>query len=476
MKTKKITIPLCVSSVLPVVCTAWLIAPIGVVQGVYAKYFGLPLSTIAIVILCARLFDAISDPLVGFYSDRFYQRYGTRIPFIVIGGVLFVISSYFLYVPYQIDTYLNVSSGSLVNFPPVSAEYFLFWFFAFFLTWTLFEIPHMAWVGDLAPMPEDKAKVYSFRSAAQFVGMLIFYAVPMLPIFGTMNITPETLKISVIISGACMALFLVLFVRIFSEGKIYRLENLCVSNMHRSERGFMQGAVLKGSSSVWGDIVNNKPFLLFVSGYALASISIGMWYGLIFIYVDVYLQVGELFSPVFSFSLLFAVLLTPFWCYLSNLFSKKNTLIISMLIVIVGFYYTGMLSPLEVGLVELLFMQIILSGGFACLSAVSPALVSEIADFGQLKTGDKRSGSYFSVFTFIHKSGGAISSALGFSIAGWYGFDVASTSQGDSGSFGIKLAVAWIPVFFATASIVVISLLPITDRRHRIIRRRLGER
>ena len=49
----------------PAIASACLIAPIGVVQGVYAKYFGLPLSTIALVILCARCFDAISDPVVG---------------------------------------------------------------------------------------------------------------------------------------------------------------------------------------------------------------------------------------------------------------------------------------------------------------------------------------------------------------------------------------------------------------------------
>ena len=82
----------------------WLMAPSNIIQGVYAKYFGIPLTTIAAVLILARVFDSITDPLVGFYSDRYHRRVGNRKPFIIIGCVLFVISSYFLFVPFGFDT------------------------------------------------------------------------------------------------------------------------------------------------------------------------------------------------------------------------------------------------------------------------------------------------------------------------------------------------------------------------------------
>ena len=53
---------------------------ISVLQGIYAKFFGLSLQEIAFVILLSRIFDAVNDPIVGFLSDRYRARHGTRKP------------------------------------------------------------------------------------------------------------------------------------------------------------------------------------------------------------------------------------------------------------------------------------------------------------------------------------------------------------------------------------------------------------
>ena len=53
-----------------------LIAGTNIVQGIYAKYFGLALTTIAAVVLLVRISDAITDPLIGYLSDRYQDRYG----------------------------------------------------------------------------------------------------------------------------------------------------------------------------------------------------------------------------------------------------------------------------------------------------------------------------------------------------------------------------------------------------------------
>ena len=84
---------------LPTVAVAFLMSPIAIIQGIYAKYFGLSLTEIATVLLIARMFDAITDPVVGHLSDRFSARHGSRKAFILFGGLLFIISAYFLFVP-----------------------------------------------------------------------------------------------------------------------------------------------------------------------------------------------------------------------------------------------------------------------------------------------------------------------------------------------------------------------------------------
>ena len=102
----------------PYFATAWLITPVAIVQGIYAKYYGLSLTLIATIILVVRFVDAVSDPLIGYWSDRFYQRTGTRKPFILVGGLLFILCAYFLYVPPA----------------EVGALYFTGWFIAFYIS------------------------------------------------------------------------------------------------------------------------------------------------------------------------------------------------------------------------------------------------------------------------------------------------------------------------------------------------------
>ncbi|HAB37664.1 MAG TPA: hypothetical protein DCE52_06655, partial [Rhodobacteraceae bacterium] len=93
----------CLSFCAPRISVVWLYAPIAILQGIYAKYYDVSLTAIASVILLARFFDAITDPLVGYWSDRYCRQRGTRKPFILLGGVLLIVSSYFLYVPVNID-------------------------------------------------------------------------------------------------------------------------------------------------------------------------------------------------------------------------------------------------------------------------------------------------------------------------------------------------------------------------------------
>ena len=194
------TLSLCVTYSAPHITTLWLIAPVAIIQGIYAKYYGLSLTTIAAIVLAARLFDAISDPLIGYYIDRYHRRTGTRKPFMLAGGLCFIVSSYFLYVPSDFG-----SSGIQAE---ISATYFAFWFICFYLAWTLFEIPHIAWAGELAPTSQDKTKIYSVRSIAGNFGLLLFYTIPLLPFFETRDITPNTLRVSVITASTLMLPFL----------------------------------------------------------------------------------------------------------------------------------------------------------------------------------------------------------------------------------------------------------------------------
>ena len=438
-----------------------LIAPMGVIQGIYAKYYGVSLTTIAVVVLVAKLFDAISDPLIGYYSDRYYQRFGTRKPFIVTGGLLFIVSSYFLYVPPA----------------EVNTLYFTAWFMAVYLAWTLYEIPHIAWAGELAHSSKDKTKIYSFRNVAGYAGLLLFYIIPLLPIFETREITPKTLHASVIGAATLMLPFLYYFIKA-TPNPDEKLSVLQRKGPDDTSISIKSPSTEKRISFrlFLNSVVNNKPFLIFAGVYIFFGISSGMWHGLIFIYVDTYLNLGEQFAQVFLLAFSIGILATPAWYRLTVFIGKKFTWAVAMTLVISSFIYTGLLTPGKTNVGELVVLKTIQTLGFTCISVIAPAILSEIIDYSTWKYGTERAATYFSLYTFIGKANLAIATALGLGIAGWYGFDATATAHSKESIFGLTLAIAWLPTFFAFPALVFILLSPISSHRHAIIRRRLDSR
>ena len=94
----------------------------------YLEYSSVTLAGLATATLVARLFDGLTDPLIGFLSDRA----GNRKPWMIGGALLVAVSAWFLYNP---DEQAGLS-------------HFLVWYLIVTLGWTLIEIPHTAMAAE----------------------------------------------------------------------------------------------------------------------------------------------------------------------------------------------------------------------------------------------------------------------------------------------------------------------------------------
>ena len=435
---------------LPVMPIYFLFAPLVLLQGMYAKYFGVPLSSIAMVLLISRFFDAISDPVIGYLSDKYHDRYGSRKPLIVLGGILFILSSWFLYVPPS----------------NVSEFYFLGWFLAFYLAYTLFEIPHLAWGGELVDTAEDKNKIYGLRSASFFLGGLFFYAVPLLPWFDSNEFTPETLKRSVFVVGILMIPTLYIAITKVPNSNWSLLKGRTPKVQRTAKRPW----------AILNELVSNHPLLILTISHIFTGISSSMCYTLLFFFVDAYLGLGPYFALVFTISFGISIVGLILWYKLAICWGKKVSWAIGMASVFVGMVTIGLLSPYGAGWLELLVCMTLISGGFGAFNILVPSLLSDIIDYGHWKYGSDHGAVYFSLYTFINKTIGALGGALSLTILSWYDFDPTSTSHSNEAIFGLCLAVAWIPAVMILISIFFISKISSTSHRHAIIRRRLDGR
>ncbi len=427
---------------IPRIAGVSLFAPINIVQGIYAKHYGLALTTIALVILIVRLFDAFTDPLIGYLSDRYYLKTGTRKPFMAVGALIMTSSGYLLYSPPN----------------DVGAHYFTLWFMAFYLGFTLFEIPHLAWGGEISTDAYAKTQTYNLRTAAGFTGLVLFFSIPLLPIWQSREITPQTLEFSAIVSALLMLPLLYLCLKKVPNGTRLRQPSVPVTKLPFKRK--------------FAFIFKNKPLLIFLGAFVFAGVGLGMWYGLIFIFVYAYLGKGAWFAELNLLSFMVGALASIAWIGVARKVGKKRAWLIAMVIGLCSFVLTGMVdNTISYGLLFALLATNTLC--FSAIESLPQSMLSDIVDYSTWKFGSYRGSTYFSLFVFTYKAIFAIGGAVGLAIVGWYGFDPAATSHDDGSLVGLKVAMVWGPTIVVLISMVLIALMPITEQRQAVIRQRI---
>jgi len=428
---------------LPVMVTVFLLYPVQILlAGMYAKYFGLELTTIATIVLAARFFDAVSDPLVGYFSDRSRVKTGSRKPWVVVGCLFLVLSSYYLLVPPK----------------DVSALYFLVWYFAFYLSWTLVDIPHYAWGGEIANSSAEKARIYSLRTMFAFIGSLLFSLIPMLPVFEGAGFTPDTLRWSVIVCGLVIVPMLWISVSVAPNGKK-------IDQTHP--------AIFK---LIVQSVVGNKPLRLLLTAYSFVGLSFGMWIALIYIFVDSYMGFGKQLPLIFVLSTSAGLVAVALVIRLTGVLENKSICSLAALISVVSMFGLSFLSPGENSFLILTVLSCLFYFGNSIFNIMFPAMLSEIVDYGTWKFGADRGAMYFSVYFFLVKTTVGLGSAFGLWLVAWFGFDATATSHGESEVTGLFLAIAYLPALALCVTLALVLITPLSERRHRAISKRLALR
>lgn len=441
---KHLSTRVALSYALPMIPLMLLMGPIAVLQGIYAKYFGLSLNTIAAVILVARLFDAVLDPIIGYCAGRYYSENGSYRPFILCGGSLVLVAGYFLYVPP----------------PDVTVLYFVGWFLAFYLSYTLFEIPHLAWGSSLCASIRDKNVLYSLRLGCTSLGSMVFYGLPLLPFFATNEITPITLKWVVLVAGIGMFPALAFCFCYTSKVPIPRFQH----KDRIQETGNIRSTAYF--------IVMNRPLLMTLLASAFVYFSLGMVMALQFLFVDVYLGWGSKFAAALLVGFLIGMFSIKLWNSLLNVLSYHAVWVAAVVVVGIGMTGLGMLKPNCHWLLVMLWMSLPVVG-ISAIAVVVPVMLSNAADYGTWKFGVDQSAIFFSLYTLLNKILNSLGGALALALAGWYGFNAAVSNHSELTVFGLRLTMVWIPVILLLIGIFVALKTPISKSQHDLIRRRL---
>lgn len=402
-----------------------------VIPGFYASHTGISLATIGSIFLATRIFDAVSDPMIGYWSDRSNSRFGKRKPWLVVGALISAIAVYFLFTP-----------------PPTAGGlWLLVCFLSLYFGWTVMEIPYRAWSAELSDDYGERTRISTYIAVFGVLGAIAFMGVPLLPVFETSEIGSDTLLV--------MALLIIAL--------LIPLVGIAVWRVDEGEKLASGRTSIKEALKAFR---TNVPFRIFAGAYIFGGLANGLFVALFYIYVDSYLMIGAQFAILYLCNALSNLLSVPIWYRVMGAIGKHRALALSWL-----FY--GLLLPAMVLTVKPGADAFIPMIGFAIAIGfsegairISPfALVGDIADYDLMKSGANRVGSYFALLIFVAKMNFAVGGAVGFLILGWVGYQVRQANDGLADG-GLFWAIAGIPAILYALAALLIYRYPLTAERH----------
>jgi len=445
MTNKKISAASLILFSLPTIPTVLLLAPLGaVLPAFYAQHTSVTMAAIGLVLVLARVFDAVTDPVIGYLSDRTKTRLGARKPWMIAGTILTVICVHRLFVP------------------PADANvlYFTLWSACGYLAWTSIYIPYSAWASELTDNYHDRSRIFTYRSLIGGIGGLIFALGPIAlsPFTGTTALNGQVLEIFawiiMIITPLCVAI--VVFA-IPEPKKITMSETMKFADLGRSIR-------------------KNKLLWRFMAISVFGGLAIGVQVSLSFIVFDNYLKLGVYFSQIAGTGMLVGIIALPIWLKITKIYGKHRPWSIALLSQILVFPLMFMLEPGEGAFLPFLLLSAFVGFMGACIPVIAPAMLADLIEYEALKSDANVSGSYFSFLSFLGKSNMALSGGAGFFIVSLFGYDMTIATNDSTGVFGLLLAFAGLPALFGLAGGLLLWHYPLNQKRQEVVRARLEQR
>ncbi|MEQ8247106.1 MAG: MFS transporter [Alphaproteobacteria bacterium] len=397
----------------------------------YAQDLGMGLGIVGAILLGSRIWDAVTDPLVGILSDHINTPWGRRRPWIVAGTPIALISAWFLLVP-----------GG-----PVGWGYMLGWTIALYLGGTMILIPYNAWGAEISGHYHERARVTSFREVFVLVG-----GIAAAVIAATLQADRgEALRVTALIVIVTLPLAVAVAVTVVPDRPVSLERRLTVARAL---------AVLR----------TNKPFQRLLAAFFLNSMANGFPITLFLLFVEHKLRADDtLTSLILGVYFALALLSVPFWLVLTKRYGKHRVWIGAMLLVCAFFVWVPFLGEGDGW--WLLAISVFTGFGLGADLVLPPAMQADVVDLDELRHREKRTGIFFAIWSIALKLSLALAAGIAFPILELVDFQRIAGDNGPVALLTLAILYAIVPVIFKLASIALMWRFPITSAKQAQIRR-----
>ena len=428
-------------------------AALGIFIVVLVENLGFPGWMLGVIYFVPKLFDAVTDPIMGFITDNTKSKWGRRRQYVFVGAVVMGLSFAFMWQLY---------SGNSVNY---NFTYFLLCSLVFYLGLTIFSVPYVAMGYE---MSDDFHERTDIMATAQLIGQLAWVIAPWFwvimadrSLFESGEVATRTLAIYVAIGCSILAAIPAIFIN--SKSTLNEnYEPLTLKNI-----GSSFDLIITGFKDALKIVPFRKlciaTFLIFNAFNTIAGFS----YFIIkyYLFSDNPEQMGvwpTLFGSVGA--TVTTLIVIPIVSRMSKILGKKKAFIVSQGISIIGYLLLWFLFvPGKPYL--FLFALPFFSFGIGSLFTLMMSMTSDVIDIDELNTGKRREGIFGAIYWWMVKFGLAIAGLLSGLILTLVEFQSGAATQTFESMQGLRIFFSGLPILGTLVAIWVMNDYDVTEEK-----------
>ncbi|MDH3643585.1 MAG: MFS transporter [Gammaproteobacteria bacterium] len=443
--------------------------------------FGLSLGFVGLVMMLSRIFDGITDPVIGFVSDRLRTRWGRRKPFVLLGTPIYIAGICLLFIPPIEFTDIEMLGFTINSGYP----WMLGTLVLTYIGSTIKDVPYSAWGAELSANYNERTLVTSWREGFSVSGSLIGAFTPAIIFFFGYDKPTDAVFFLALAIAFVMPILVANAMISTPEFPVRetRAEHLPLRESFRY---------------VW----KNEPYRRLVIIFLFSTLGAAMTNTLSFFFVKHVLLAGDLYGFYLAPYFISQIIAIPLWFKLSRRIGKHRATMVaigwyalwSCFIPLIAIAPMVWFDPFEIsriltflpddayraaiGYFEgiptgkfLFFIGVMCLKGSAigALSALPYAMAADVVDLDAAQTGKRQGGAYFSIWSMTRKLAYALGLLVGTNLVVLFGFDsLADPRNTTNTAFALlMLAVVYsvVPAIFKFVAMPLLWNYSLTEDR-----------
>jgi GPH family glycoside/pentoside/hexuronide:cation symporter len=384
------------------------------------------------VLFAGKIWDAIIDPAIGFFSDRTKSRHGRRRPWMLGGAIAVVFFMILMYTNPHIESQFWLAVWVIIVYCLLVTAY------------SVINIPYGALTPELTRNYDEQTSLNAYRMSFAVVGTFIgvggLFIVDM---FANKDLGP-------MIMGGAMGLV------------ICATALITYFTIKEPARAVAEASEQQGFLKTYAAAFRNRPFVLVLIAYGMHMAATAMLQSILRDYFQYIFGDEQSSKYALMPFLVMALVFIPIWTAISKRIGKKWAYNIGMsifgIVLLLVFFFASTRGPM--------FMYVLMgiAGiGYSTNYVMPYAIIPDTVELEYAQSGVRREGAFYGLWNLVNQFG--VGLALGISgwVLGGLGY-VPNVEQTPLAKLGIRLLLGPIAAVFVVVGVVLVSFYPITRK------------